>query len=140
MSYATVADVEGRYAEQCFALAGKTEDGELDREAIDRALLEASSEIDLTLQGRYAVPLEPVPPVIRRVCIDIAVGALPRNGATEASVYERRARDARSLLASLAKGETTLGAGTSPAPASGNGGGMAYAGPQSDFRKKLDEL
>lgn len=139
--YAEVADLEARYAGQCFALAGVTETGELDREAIARALEEATDEINLTLQARYSVPLTPVPPVIRRVCIDLAVGALPRNGATEATVYERRAKDARALLVSLAKGDTTLGAGASPAPApAGSGGGIGYAGPQSDFRQKLDDL
>lgn len=138
--YAAVADVETRYGATCFALAGKLENGQVDSEAIARALEEAGSEINLTLQGRYAVPLEPVPPVIRRVCVDIAVGALPQNGAGEATLYERRARDARNLLASLAKGEISLGADTPPAPAPSSGGGIAYAGPVSEFRTRLDDF
>lgn len=135
--YAAVDDVVSRYGKECFILAGKTEDGEIDNAAIARALEEASSEIDLALQGRYSLPLDPAPPVLRRICVDLAVGALPRNGATEATVYERRAKEARALLASLAKGETTLG--LAPAPVQSTGGGIAYAGPVSDFRTKLDE-
>lgn len=138
--YATVEDIQARYGAELFALAGTLEDGTPDLDAAARALEEADSEINLALQGRYAVPIAPAPLVLRRICIDIAVAALPRNFATEATVYERRGREARALLASLAKGEITLGPGADPAPAQSSGGTVAYAFPPSDFRAKLDEL
>ena len=138
--YATVEDVRNRYGKELFALAGKTEAGDLDEAAVTRALEEASSEIDVTLSARYAVPVSPAPSVLRRVCVDLAVAALPRNGSSEASLYERRSREARALLQSIAAGDVSLGADTPPAPAQGSGGGMAYSFPASDFRQKLDEL
>ncbi|MEG2173831.1 MAG: DUF1320 domain-containing protein [Desulfovibrionaceae bacterium] len=138
--YATVEDIQARYGDDTYIFAGTLADGSINKAALSRAVEEASSEIDLALQGRYALPLHSVPPVIRRICVDIAVAALPRNGATEATVYERRGREARALLASLSKGEISLGEEASPAPAQGTGGGMAYFFSPSGFRAKLDEL
>lgn len=138
--YAIVEDIQARYGLEFPALAGCLEDGTPDIAAAARALEEADSEINLALQGRYAVPINPAPAVLRRVCVDIAVAALPRNFATEATVYERRGREARALLASLAKGEITLGPGANPAPAQNSAGSVAYIFPSSDFRHKLDEL
>ena len=85
------------------------------------------------------MPVSPAPSVLRRVCVDLAVAALPRNGSSEASLYERRGREARALLRSIASGDVSLGTNTPPAPAQSSGG-MAYSFPASDFRKKLDEL
>ena len=138
--YATVEDVRNRYGKELFALAGKTEAGDLDEAAVTRALEEASSEIDVTLSARYAVPVSPAPSVLRRVCVDLAVAALPRNGFFR-GVARRAARwEARALPQSIAAGDAGLGADTPPAPAQGSGGGMAYSFPASDFRQKLDEL
>ena len=98
--YATVADMQARYGAQLVALAGTTADKQVDLAAVERALTAACAEMDLVLSVRYAVPIAitPVPPVLRRIAEDLAASALPRNGASEASMYERRAREARDLL------------------------------------------
>ena len=103
--YATPEDIRARYKEVYLILAGKDAEGRPDTAAVEQALAEAASEIDAILGTRFAVPVSPVPPVLRRIAVDLAVGALPRTGATEASMYERRARDARDLLDKLAAGE-----------------------------------
>ena len=142
--YATVADMQARYGAQLVALAGTTADKLVDLAAVERALTAACAEIDVVLSVRYAVPIAitPVPPVLRRIAEDLAASALPRNGASEASMYERRAREARDLLDKLAAGKAELGAGASPAqpPGSSTSGGIAYYAPQSDFRRKLEDL
>lgn len=138
--YASFEDVEARYGPELYALAGTTEAGEIDPAPVARALEEATSEIDVTLQGRYAVPFAPVPAVLRRICIDLAVAALPRNGASEASLYERRAKEARTLLQAIGKGEISLGSGMQGAPAKGTGLGVGFSFPQSGFRQKLEEF
>ena len=138
--YATVADMQARYGAQLLAMAGKTDTGQVDLDAVERALVAATSEIDAVLSVRYAVPVVPVPPLLRRIAEDLAGSALPRNGAEQASMYERRAREARDLLDKLATGKAELGA--KPAQPSGPvaGGGIAYSFPQSGFRQKLEDL
>ena len=106
--YATPEDIQARYKEVYLILAGKDAEGRPDTAAVEQALAEAASEIDAILGTRFAVPVSPVPPVLRRIAVDLAVGALPRTGATEASMYERRAREARELLDKLAAGEASL--------------------------------
>lgn len=142
--YATVADMQARYGAQLVALAGTTADKQVDLAAVERALTAAGAEIDVVLSVRYAVPISitPVPPVLRRIAEDLAASALPRNGASEASMYERRAREARDLLDKLAAGKAALGAGASPAQPSGQStrGGIAFYAPSSDFRRKLEDL
>ena len=142
--YATVADMQARYGAQLVALAGTTADKQVDLAAVERALTAACAEMDVVLSVRYAVPIAitPVPPVLRRIAEDLAASALPRNGASEASMYERRAREARDLLDKLAAGKAALGAGASPAQPSGQStrGGIAYHAPSSDFRRKLEDL
>ena len=142
--YATVADMQARYGAQLVALAGTTADKQVDLAAVERALTAACAEIDVVLSVRYAVPIgiTPVPPVLCRIAEDLAASALPRNGASEASMYERRAREARDLLDKLAAGKAALGAGASPAQPSGQStrGGIAYHTPSSDFRRKLEDL
>lgn len=142
--YATVADMQARYGAQLVALAGTTADKQVDLAAVERALTAACAEIDVVLSVRYAVPIgiTPVPPVLCRIAEDLAASALPRNGASEASMYERRAREARDLLDKLAAGKAALGAGASPAQPSGQStrGGIAYHAPSSDFRRKLEDL
>lgn len=138
--YATVADMQARYGAQLLAMAGKTEAGQVDLDAVERALVAATSEIDAVLSVRYAVPVAPVPPLLRRIAEDLAASALPRNGAEQASMYERRGREARDQLDKLAMGKADLG--VKPAQPSGpvTGGGIAYSFPQSGFRQKLEDL
>ena len=138
--YATPEDIRARYKEVYPLLAGKDAEGRPDTAAVEQALAEAASEIDAILGTRFAVPVSPVPPVLRRIAVDLAVGALPRTGATEASMYERRAREARDLLDKLAAGEASLGPGYDPAPAgSGGTGRIGYAVRPSDFRRRLED-
>lgn len=139
--YATPDDISARYKDVFPILAGKDPDGNVDTKAVEQAILEASSEIDAILGVRFAVPIEPAPPVLRRIAVDIAVGSLPRNGANEASMYERRAKEARELLDKLAAGEASLGAAYDPAPsgASADAGRIGFAVRPSCFRRKLED-
>jgi phage gp36-like protein len=141
--YATPADVLARYGETLYAIGGFHVDdqGALepdDLAALESALTSAGSEIDLALRARYRLPLASVPPVLARIAIDIAVADLPRNGTGEADLYERRAKAARALLASLAEGETTLDL---PAAAGGlAAGGVAFHAPASEMAEKMKDF
>ncbi|MDR1946601.1 MAG: DUF1320 domain-containing protein [Desulfovibrio sp.] len=141
--YAAAADVAARYGGTLFAVTGfaPDDDGNLPPEgisALENALEHAGSEIDMALRARYRLPLPSVPPVLARVAIDIAVADLPRNGTGEADLYERRAKAARALLASLAAGDTTLDLPEASGTAAG--GGVAFYAPESAMAAKMKDF
>lgn len=137
--YATPDDIIARYGATSYTIAGTGDDGEPDRAAMERALEAASSEMDAALRGRYVLPPPSVPPLLRRLCIDLAVAALPQNGAGEASLFERRGSEARKMLTALADGALTLDLPTVASPANGTIGGVAFSFPPSPFGGKLED-
>lgn len=135
--YATPQDILDRYGDTGLFLAGRTEEGLPDTSPLMTALEEASSEIDAALRGRYRLPVESVPPVLRRIALDLAVDAIPRNAPETADLFERRAKAARELLKAIAKGDVSLGI---PELAGSASGGMAYYAPPSDFQTELEKM
>ena len=130
--YATPQDILDRYGDTGLFLAGRTEEGLPDTSPLMTALEEASSEIDAALRGRYRLPVESVPPVLRRIAVDLAVDAIPRNAPETADLFERR-----ELLKAIAKGDVSLGI---PELAGSASGGMAYYAPPSDFQTELEKM
>lgn len=130
--YATPQDVLDRYSEnELWALVGDApEGGGLNLIAVDRALAEAGEEMNLSLRKRYNLPLATVPAILRRLCVDLALDTLPRNAAQEADIFERRAKEARRILAELAKGSMELGLPT--IGESGDASGNQSSGPLYD--------
>jgi phage gp36-like protein len=94
-------------------LIGLTDDanaGEIDESAIARAIADADAEINAYLGQRYAAPLDPVPEVIRKISVDLAVwNLLSRRGRME-EVRTERYRAAIRFLERVSKGEISLGA------------------------------
>ena len=129
--YATPQDILDRYGDTGLFLAGRTEEGLPDTSPLMTALEEASSEIDAALRGRYRLPVESVPPVLRRIAVDLAVDAIPRNAPETADLFERE------LLKAIAKGDLSLGI---PELAGSASGGMAYYAPPSDFQTELEKM
>ena len=73
MTYATQADMIERFgAEAIEALTDHERSGQIDAEALGRALADADAEIDAILARRYAVPLATWPDHITRVACDLA--------------------------------------------------------------------
>lgn len=136
--YATARDILDRYAHVGVFLSGLTDDGEPDTAPLERALEEAGSEIDAALRGRYRLPLDTVPPVLRRIAVDIAVDAIPRDGAEYADLFERRAKIARQLLADIASGASDLE--LEPERGGGSGGGVKFYAPPSRFREDVERM
>ena len=75
--------------------------------------------------------------VLRRIAVDLAVDAIPRNAPETADLFERRAKAARELLKAIAKGDLSLGI---PELAGSASGGMAYYAPPSDFQTELEKM
>lgn len=131
MPYATVPDIITRYGESLLHSLLDREGEELDQAAVEAALADASQEVDLYLRARAALPLSPVPDVIKRATIDLALAMLPTQAAGDNDLIQQRAAAARKLLAAVAEGALTLGL-FPPAGAAG-GGGVLFSGPGMVF-------
>ena len=93
-------------------------DGVVDTVAIEAALEIATSEIETYLAARYDVPLRPVPPYVKQLCIDIAVYRLAHSDAPRTEEMRRRYDDAIRFLTAFAKGTVEI-----PGAAPDNGDG-----------------
>jgi phage gp36-like protein len=106
MGYCTRADLEATYGED--RIAGWSR---LDSNAVDRAVRNASAEIDgYLISGGYSVPLSGPPENLRKYCIDIAAanlvisaGVLENDPGGKAVIEE--AKNARQFLTKVAEGK-----------------------------------
>lgn len=110
MTIATRTDLEIRYgAEELATTAGLGLDDPALDGAVRRALEGADAEITAALARRYRVPLAtPVPDLVRRIAVDLAMDALPRDDGGASDLIRDRAKTARGLLTRLADGTLVL--------------------------------
>lgn len=133
--YATIDDLIARYGEdELVELTDRADPpaGTVDATVADKALADASQEIDLYLRVRYALPLDTVPSVIGRVCCQIARYTLHVNGAPEkvGKSYE----EAIALLVKIARSTVELGI-DAVEPASAPSAAPAVSGPGRVFSR-----
>lgn len=134
MPYATKQDIIDQYGENELIISADHDlDGIADADVVDRALSGASDEIDTYLVGRYPLPLATVPPILKPLCIDIALYKMS-TGTAVTDEKRRRYDDAVKLLTKIAEGKLTFGLEKPPAGASG----AVFTGPERQFtRDKL---
>lgn len=77
--------------------------------AVERAISQASDEINLFLGQRYVLPLETVPSTVRNLCVTIALYWLADDAAGMTELAESRYKAAMKTLSLLAKGDISLG-------------------------------
>lgn len=120
MPYATAEDIAALYGQITLdAVAARGDDGEPDTDAIDSALETAGSEIDSYLAARYATPLDPAPPYIKKICIDMAIYSLALDDAPRTLEMRLRYEDAIKYLTTVSKGLANIDTG---AGGTGEGG------------------
>ncbi|WP_274571635.1 gp436 family protein [Neisseria leonii] len=111
MAYADVADMVERFGElEMIEMTDRNHSGTVNREVASVALADAGAEIDAYL-GRFRRPFDETPPILKRLCCDIARYRLTAaNGVliTE-EIRNRYHIDVLNLLKALAKGEVQLG-------------------------------
>jgi phage gp36-like protein len=110
MPYATQSDLVGRFGNRELVQLTNIETPSatsLNGAVADRALADASAEIDTYLAGRFALPLAVVPSVLVRLCCDIARYRLAENRSTEE--MRRRYEDATRVLEQVRDGKLQLG-------------------------------
>jgi len=112
--------------------------GSADPTAEAAALLDASSEIDGYLAGRYSLPLATVPPNLILFCCDIAIYRGSK-GSMVTEECRKRFEDAIRYLSKVAEGKISLFASDPSAP---NGGsGASFTGSERVFtRTKMRDM
>lgn len=116
MSYCALQDLIDRYGEtEILELTDRDQSGDIDEDVADRAIDDASAEVDGYIGGKYSLPLDSPPAVLTRITADIARYRLYDNIATEE--VRRRYEDALRFLKAVGKGEISLGADPPPASA-----------------------
>ena len=111
MAYATVEDMVARFSElEVIQLTDRNQDGLIDEDVAAVALADATAEIDAYL-GRFKRPFTDVPPILKRLCCDIARYRLTAaNGVLITDEIRNRYKiDVLDLLCAMAKGEVQLG-------------------------------
>ncbi len=92
---------------------------QVNEDVVNQAIEDASAEVDGYLQGRYNVPLQPVPTLVRRLAADIAIYLLfERRGLDDAGpdgVVYKSYQAARDTLLRISRGEVRIGAAEPPA-------------------------
>ncbi len=140
VSYATQQDIIDRYSEDLLwniaVLEADPEipeaEDQIDDVSIGLALSDASSECDVYLNARYAMPLGTIPPVLKICCVDIAVYNLATGVGSSEDITKRYDR-AVSLLNKISKGTADLGLPKSQKPAPSGEIGFLEEG-RSDFK------
>ena len=124
MGYATQSDLETRFgAEELLQLSDRLGTGRINAGVVTAALGDADAAIEGYLAARYALPVFPVPALLRQIACDLARFYLQRTAPSEAA--RTGFQDAQALLKDLSIGRAVLvGAavadpGTSPAAAGG---------------------
>lgn len=128
MSYAVQSDMVNRFGEQeLIQLTDRDRTGAIDTVVLDRALADATAEIDGYLAARYQLPLTSTPTVLVRVCADLARYHLHDDHLPEP--VQVRYKAAIDLLRQVSTGRVSLGLSeTGESPTSNDGAEIASGG------------
>jgi phage gp36-like protein len=113
MAYCELADIESSQ-EDLIELTDDSDTGDVDQTNVDKAIAHAGELIDGYLRGRYTLPLDPVPGLIRTLAATISLRRLyarrPRLSIPESLADDYK--NALKILENIQKGLVTLGAAT----------------------------
>lgn len=111
MVYARLDDMIARFGDlEVLQISDRKHTGEIDEEVVAVALQDASAEINAYL-GRFKKPFDETPPILKRLCCDIARYRLTATSGvliTE-EIRNRYRIDVLELLKALASGQVQLG-------------------------------
>jgi len=116
MAYATYTDLITAHEEvTIIQLSDDNHDGIADVAVIDAVLAQADDEIHARIATRYAVPMNPVPALAKRLAVSLAIGLLfaRRSGDLPLSVKEQ-VQSAKKLLDRIGEGKADFGAAALP--------------------------
>jgi len=138
MGYAVKQDMIDRFGERELVQLTNRDDHAataIDDPALDQALADASAEIDGYLAGRYVLPLDPVPLMLKRNCCEIARYHL--YGERVIDTVAKRYDAVIAYLRAVGKGDITLGVNAASQPAATSGGPQSSGGAREFTRDSL---
>ena len=109
--YADVADMVARFGDlEVIQISDRNADGMIDDDVVLVALADATAEIDAYL-GRFKQPFTETPPILKRLCCDIARYRLSATSGVLVTdeIRNRYKIDVLDLLKALARGDVQLG-------------------------------
>lgn len=118
MPYTTLENITGQISEA--RVIELTDDEQLDvvnTDRVDEAIISADAVIDGYCTARYILPFNPVPAIIAKCSLDMAIYNLyARRVETMPEVRDKNNTLAINMLKAIAKGEITLGSTATVAP------------------------
>jgi phage gp36-like protein len=110
MAYCTLTDIEKKISEE-EVVQLTDDDGEdaVNTDTVDAAITDADAEIDGYCGRRYPVPMDPVPPILRKFSVDIAIYNLYQRRQGAPDDREKDYKNAIRFLENIAKGLVSLG-------------------------------
>ena len=140
MNYCTDENILGRIDETALTQLAADDEGLIDDEIVAAAIADAAATIDSYCQGRYSIPLSPVPPKITELCVDIAVYNLySRSDLAMPEIRKDRYNAAIRFLERVADGKIQLGAAT-PAPVNTDNAAIFESSPRKFTRGKMGDF
>jgi len=110
MAYSVKSDMLEQINEDDLILLTDEDDlGTVNEDTVKRAIADADAEIDAYCGVRYDVPLSPVPAMIRKVSVDIAIFNLTSRRERVSDDRKKRYDNAIKFLQSVAAGQIWLG-------------------------------
>ncbi|MCK9514063.1 MAG: DUF1320 family protein [Pigmentiphaga sp.] len=136
MAYATAQDMIDRFSEQQLKEVTDPDVETIRTEALDRALEDASDEIDGYLEGRYRLPLQSPPRSLRILACNIAMYRLLTLRQIDVMEDQRkRYEDAVKFLRAVANGDINLGLTADHETVQPAGGPTMREGPARTFSR-----
>lgn len=136
MTYAAAQDMIDRFSEQQLKEVTDPDAESIRAEALDRALEDASDEIDGYLEGRYRLPLPNPPRSLRIIACNIAMYRLLTLRQIDVMEDQRkRYEDAIKFLRAVSTGDINLGLTPADQTVQPAGGPAMREGPARTFSR-----
>ena len=122
MDYSTQTDLEEQLSNaELIEFTDDAGSGSVDTSVVARAIADADAEIDSYCGSRYPTPFSPVPVIVRKYSVDMAIYHLCSRRAVLKLPEERKARydNAIRFLRDVSRGLISLGADAPAEPSAG---------------------
>jgi len=143
VAYCTLQDLLKYISQEELAQLTSEDGSAVDESIVQRAIDDASAEIDAYCAKRYVVPFDSVPELVRKLCVDIAIFNLRSRRAPKVEldeIYVKRYDSAVAVLRRIASGEVTLGEVPDRQESGEHTGGWVSAGTRVFSRDKLEGM
>lgn len=115
--YCSQADILERISQEDLARLTDDTDGQvIDESVVSRAIADADAEINGYVAVRHRVPLDPVPELIRKLSVELAIYHMYSRRVGAPEEWRTRYEDNQSQLKALSAGKMSLGVGDPDTP------------------------